>query len=120
MVPTGRPAHQDAFLGLPSRWGEPVDEEAGDLAGRRAAGEDPVDAELAGHRLVEARAADDQQRPLAGGIGLAERRGHLPGVEQVGVALGDDLGDQHGVGLLLAGPLDELRHARPARRGSRP
>ena len=57
-----------------------------------------------GHRLVEAGPADDQQRPPVGGIGLAERRRHLPGVEQVRVALGDDLGDQHGVGLLLAGP----------------
>ena len=81
-----------------------------DLAGRRTAGEDAVDAELGRHGLVEARAADDQQRALVLGVGLAEGRRHLAGVEQVGVALGDDLGDQDGVGLLLAGALDELGH----------
>ena len=43
-------------------------------------------------------------------VGLPERRRHLPGVVQVRVALGDHLGDQDRVGLLLAGPLDELGH----------
>ena len=46
---------------------------------------------------------------VAEGVGLAERSRHLAGVEQVGVALGDDLGDEHGVGLLRAGPVHELR-----------
>ena len=64
----------------------------------------------AGHGLVEARAADDEQRTLVVGVGLAEGRRHLAGVEQVGVALGDDLGHEDGVGLLLAGALDELGH----------
>ena len=81
-----------------------------DLARRRTAGEDPVHAELAGHRLVEARATDHQQRPPLGRVGLAERRRHLAGVEQVCVALGHDLGDEHGVGLLGTGPLDQLGH----------
>ena len=107
-------ADAGAALMRPSPWlragGEAVHDERGDLARRRAAGEDAVDAELAGHRLVEAGATDDQERPLGGRVGLAERGGHLAGVEQVGVALGDDLRDEDGVGLLLAGGLDELRH----------
>ena len=47
--------------GLPSGI-ECVDEIAGDLAGRRPPAEDLVDAEVGGHRGVEARAADDEQR----------------------------------------------------------
>ncbi len=85
-------------------------DERRDLARRRAAGEHAVDPELPRHRLVEAGTADDEQRSRGGGVGLAEGGRHLAGVEQVGVALGDDLGDQHGVGLLLARGLDELGH----------
>ncbi len=85
-------------------------QEGGHLARGGAAGEDAVDAELAGHRLVEPGAADDQQRALLGGVGLPEGGRHLPGVEQVGVALGDHLRDQHGVGPLLLRPGDQLRH----------
>src|SRR4051812_126344 len=90
---------------------EPVYQERRDLARRRTARENPVHPQVARHRLVEARTADDEQRSPVGRIGLAEGRGHLTGVEQVGVALGDDLRDEHGVRLLLAGPLDELGHA---------
>jgi hypothetical protein len=89
--------------------GESVDDERRDLARRRTPAEDAVDTELAGHRLVEAGSADDEQGALGGRVGLAEGRGHLTRVEQVGVALGDHLRDEHGVGLLLAGGLDQLR-----------
>ena len=59
-VPTLRPAAVTARAAL--LVDEPVDQVRRDLARRRTPAEDAVDAELAGHRLVEARAADDQQR----------------------------------------------------------
>ena len=87
-----------------------MDEVRRDLAGSRALAEDPVDAELLGRGLVEPRAADDEQRALSRRVGLAEGRRHLRGVVQVGVPLGDDLGDQDSVGALRPGLLDQLRH----------
>ena len=83
-------------------------EVAGDLAGRRALAEDPVDAELGGLVSSNRGPPTTSSGRRAGRVRLAEGSRHLAGVVQVGVALGDDLGDEDGVGLLRAGPRDEL------------
>jgi len=54
--------------------------------------------------------ARHQQRPLRAEL-PPERRRHVPGVRQVRVALGDDLADQHRVGVLGGRPGHQVRHA---------
>ena len=63
-----------------------------------------------GRAGIEPRTAGHEQRPLRAEL-TPERLGHLPGVRQVGVALGDHLADQHGVGVLSLGAGHQVRHA---------
>ena len=98
-----------------------VDQVAGHLAGRGAAAEDPVDAEarppcVASNRGPPTTSSGRCVRPDA-----SRNAADISRVfEQVRVALGDDLGDQHRVGLLGRRPGRPGRPRRPGRRGSPP
>src|SRR3954452_18841689 len=83
---------------------ESVDEITGYLTRRRTTAEHPVDAELAGHLLGETWASGNQHRPRVLGVRLAERRGHLLGVQYVRLALGDHLRHQDRIRLLRLRP----------------
>jgi hypothetical protein len=75
-----------------------VDEVAGDLARGGAPAEDAVDAEAAAEPSSKRGPADDEQRHLPAGYASRNAADICLGVVDVGVLLGDDLADQHGIG----------------------
>ena len=102
-------AQHDALGSLrrPSRSAVParelLEQEGGDARGRRAGAEARVVAELLGQRVVDPRAARDEDDAVAQPLGL-EHVHEVGQVADVDLVLRHRRGDEDGVGLRLARP----------------